>query len=419
MRQLKLVKKVNDLIGIYKNEYGKYFKLDFSKDVVPFIPTDPVQEEEVKKYRLKSYSKEELEKIVKEKVEIEKEKIKKALEIKNDVDFENLFLYKNPVQLRSKVEREFEAFFLPHELNFYVDIYGRSGWSAKIYLENTIVDAWGMEEHEDSETVARGSLAGYLGNGEVAIEIPDVIIKPTYYNIDAKSTKILEEILDQYIEIDVNDIRGHLFGAWITVGLNDKSDDEEWNRLVKEIEKRLDQIRLKDRKRHNKEILAQYDSWIKENAEKIKELKIEKEINEIYRKVKNEAEKDRYLTDYELKEMKRLLEEKEKEKREIEYYKNLLKEMKNNEKPLFSASFKHGERVEIYAKNFKIKGKVAFIEIPKNLIGAFIGKRGVGIKTYKKVLGVKKIIINEANPIESQTKSIYRQDIPQHIINRI
>lgn len=43
----------------------------------------------------------------------------------------------------------------------------------------------------------------------------------------------------------------------------------------------------------------------------------------------------------------------------------------------------------------------------------------MGIRTYKKVLGVKKIIINEVNPIESKTKSIYRQDIPQHIINRI
>jgi len=409
MQNLKLVKKVNPLVGVYKDENEKYYKLDFSKDEVPFVPTEAVNEEKIGKYRLSSYTQESLEKIVKEKVEIEKEKIKKALEIEDEVDFKRVFLYENPVQLRSEIERDFETFFLPHELNFYVDIYGRSGWSAKIYLENAIVDAWGIEHNEDSETVARGNLAGYLGDGEVAIEIPQVIKKPTYYNIDSESTKILEKILDRFVEIDVNDARGHLLGAWVTIGLNENSPDEEWNSLVRKANQKLRKYEEKNRIDTHLKMKEKVDKWIEKNEKEIERLNIKDKIEILYDKFLQE----KGISDYYLNEMKKIIEEEVKEDNNRKYYKNLIENIKKNKELLFSADFKHSDPIKIYYKDFQIKRKIAFISVPKNLIGAFIGKGGSGIKTYKKILNVRKIIINELPPVNDTVKHIFRRDIPE------
>ena len=412
MRNLKLVKKIGNLKGIYKDEQGKFYELDFSNYRVPFIPTEPVKPEEIGKYRLKSYSKEELEKIVREKAKIEKEKIRKALEIEDDIEFKK-FLYKNPIVLRSEVVKEFEIFLLPHELNFYTDIYGRSGWSAKIYLENPIIDAWEIEQYEDSETVARGSLAGYLGDCEVAIEIPDVIIKPTYYNIDAKSTKILEEILDQYVEIDVNDIRGHLFGAWVTLYYKDQSQDEEWNKLVNEMNKRLERIEEKERLDSHLETKEKFDKWIEENKEEIDRLGIRKKIEELYSEFLNEKS----ISDYYLDEVRDIFDKTKKEEKERNYYKNLIEDIKNNKEVLFTVSFKYSDPIKIYYKDFQIEGNKAFISLPKNLIGAFIGRKGIGIKTFSKILNVRRIIINELPPVEDKVKHIYRRNIPKEYLS--
>ena len=400
MEKLTLVKKEGERTGIYRDKEGRYWRVDFSSSPAKIEELEGnVQEENIPPFRPEAMSEEEIRRIVREEVEKGKKKLKELLSLDEKELKKELLWYSSPDhivsgQIREGVVSRFKRFILPHRILLTTDMYGRTGWRAFLKYSEPVPTVWeGIEEQEDVVSIG---------------ETPERWYAPTFYTASKKTTELIKKTLQDYIVLDCNDFKGHALGAIVSSGIHPESPDPEWNDLVEKYHRKIEEMWKNERRKSNEKMLKKYEEFLEMNKEKIDELEIRDKIEEIMNRVKEEVDNDGILTDFELRKMQRILEEAERIKQEKEYRETLIRDARNNNRPLFHAEGKWGKSFTVYARDFQIKGDRAFISVPKDLIPHFIGREGSGLQTYKTILRVKKIIVKDLPPLGTKIKSVYR-----------
>lgn len=386
MKKLELIGK-KELKGYYKDENNNLYEIDFSNNPTSPIPvnTIPANIDTTTTYEPLSLSDKELKEF--------EENLKNIIgefnnkEVKTIKDFENIEGHVCK-RIRSLIEEKFSKVLVPSIIEYRSNILGKSGISAVVKFTKPIPTAWEkIEDYEDS-VVVKGVNRVYKGEGEV-IDIIDFsnLAVPRFYITDIDTTKKIEDILSKYLYIDANDISGHLLGAIYFIGIRLSNVSED-------LEKLYERLREKEREEEKTALVKEKENFLRENREKIEfvvknserfGINVPDRIKDILIDINKVLYQDTGII-----------------KRELD---NLYREVK----------FKHEYYTDPKTVIFLKKGIAitvgdiinnnGVVELPKDVIGHFIGKKGENIKKLSKALGIK-ITVKEKR-IEENLKNDY------------